>query len=141
MIAARVDIAALRAVAESIVDECNHQVDELGPAAHRAVLDRATCRAIIAVIDLANTWPPTPGPEAIPPRIRQSLDDYNRLGLRPGDCLYGVLANDLRRAFTFADPEVAAAMSAIVLYVNSCLPNACWGSVERVEAWIRRPRT
>jgi hypothetical protein len=138
---ARVDIATLRAVAQSIVDECNHQVDELGPAAHRAVLDRATCRAIIAVIDLADTWPPSPSIDAIPERIRRALDSYQHAGLRPGDCLYAVLTNDLRRAFAFADVEVAASMPAIMLYVNSRLPCECWGSQPIVEAWLRRPRS
>lgn len=140
-IAARVDIAALRAWAQSILDDCNHIVDEVGPSAHRAVLDRMTCHAIIAVIDLANSWPPSTGPEAVPPRIRQALDDYASKGLPTGACLHAVLSNDLRQAFARADVEVAAAMPAILAYISSCLPCASWGSREAVDAWLRRPRS
>lgn len=139
--AARVDIAALRAWAQSILDDCNHMVDELGPAAHRAVLDRMTCQAIIAVIDLANSWPPSTGPEAVPARIRRSLDDYAASGLPTGACLRAVLSNDLRQAFARADVEVAAAMPAILAYISSRLPFGSWGSPEAVDAWIRRPRS
>jgi hypothetical protein len=138
VIAALVDIAALRAVAQSIAEDCDRLVDEVGPAAHRAVLDGMTCRIIIGVIDMRNTWPPSVGAEALPPRIKRALDDYALLGLRTGDCLYAVLCNDLRGAFARADPEVTAAMPAIVAYVNSVLPCVCWGSIEAVESWIRK---
>lgn len=141
MTAALVDIAALRAVAQSIAEECDRQVDEVGPAAHRAVLDGLTCRIIIAVIDMRNTWPPSVGAEALPPRIKRALDEYAQHGIRTGDCLYAVLCNDLRGAFSRADPEVTAAMPAIVAYINSVLPCGCWGSVPAVESWIRRPRS
>lgn len=137
---ALVDIAALRAVAVSIAEECDHQIIEVGPAAYRAVLDGMTARLIIAVIDMRNTWPPDVGPEAVPPRLKRSLDDYAMHGLRTGDCLYAVLCNDLRMAFARADHEVAAAMPAILAYVNATLPCSSWGSAAAVEGWLRKNR-
>lgn len=134
-------ISGLRAIAQGIAEDCDAQVDELGPAAYEAVLTRATARAVIAVIDIHDTWPANVTAAALPPRIKRALDDYAANGLRTGDCLYAVLTNDLRLAFARADAEVSRAMPAILTYITSNLPASSWGTVELVEAWIRRPRS
>ncbi len=74
-------------------------------------------------------------PDRIPPLTRQTLDDYAKHGMQPGDCLRAVLAGDLFAAFARADDLTAAAMPAIVVYVRR-LPAAAWGSYQVVQAWI-----
>ena len=134
-------IAGLRAIAQSIADEAQHQIDGagVGPLADAAYLELATCHAVIAVIDLYGAASQrAPG---IPPRLKRSLDDYAAFGLRTGDCLYAVLTNNMRAAFMRADAETAAAMPAIMTYVCCSLPAECWGDVAAVEAWIRKVRS
>lgn len=78
---------------------------------------------------------------SIPAAQRQSLDSYAQHGLPPGHCLRAVLAGDLFSAFSRADPEVQAAMPAIVAHVRNNLPGGSWGSYEIVDRWIARPRS
>lgn len=157
-------IAGLRAIAQSIADECEHQIDELGPAGLEAVGTRVRCLTVVAVLDseperltaiarLAFRLSPldglamdrlaqaqVDGAVAVPERIKGAIDRYVSAGLRPGDCVYAVLSNDMRVAFARADAEVVAAMPAILRYLNACVPCACWGSPEAVAAWIAKCR-
>lgn len=159
-------IAGLRAIAQSIADECEHQIDELGPAGLEAVGTRVRCLTVVAVLDsaperltaiakvafrlsaldglamdsLAQAQAHVAGAVAVPERIKGAIDRYVSAGLRPGDCVYAVLSNDLRVAFARADAEVVAAMPAILRYLNACVPCACWGSPEAVAAWIAKCR-
>lgn len=138
-----ISIAGLRAIAQSLADESEHQVDELGPAAADAFRGLLACRAIVAVIDLHNAANPLPRHSSaeVPARIRKAIDDYVDHGLRPGDCLVAVLSNDMRAAFARADAEYVVAMPAIMMHLNSSVPVACWGTPDAVHAWIRRPRS
>lgn len=138
---AGISIAGLRAIAQTLAEECERQVDQLGPAAADAFRAVLTCRAIVAVIDLHNAAQPLPSTAQVPERIKRVIDDYVLLGHRPGDCMMAILANDLRAAYSRADVEHVAAMPAIMLYLRSSIPAACWGSYDEVNAWIRRPRS
>jgi hypothetical protein len=57
-----------------------------------------------------------------------------------GRCVSAILAGDLFSAYARADPETRDAMPAIVAYIHSRLPAACYGSEGQVERWIARPR-
>jgi hypothetical protein len=72
----------------------------------------------------------------IPDYIKDSLDLYRDHRCPPGDCLRAVLSNDLLGAFSRADPDTAAAMRSIVMYISNDFPARAWGSPEKVEAWI-----
>lgn len=149
-----VTMAGLRAISQSIAEECDQQSadfgTEVGPAVDEVAITRAKCLAIIVLLDasaerfkaiglmISSTIATPDAPGHMPERTKRALDDYATAGLRTGDCLYSVLSNDLRGAFARADPEVAAAMPAIITYVCSCLPSRCWGSPAAVEAWLRK---
>lgn len=133
------DLASIRIVVESIAEECELQAAEVGPLAQLAMIDATTCRAIMAMIDLgAAARTATREVPELPERLKRSLDDYRQHGLRTGDCLYAVLCNDMRGAFSRADAETTAAMPAILAYIDACLPCVSWGTKEAVDAWLRR---
>jgi len=72
--------------------------------------------------------------------IKQStLDALNRyvVGHVPtGDFLRAVLSNNLVDSFSHADDENLTAMQEIVKHIYFELPSRCWGSPEKVEAWL-----
>jgi hypothetical protein len=133
-----VTLVTIRGLAESIRDNANAVIDEVGLAgAHDEVVQREVCERIIAAIDGAPTLSPT-DPARIPQRIRDGLDRYAHHHLETGNFLRAVLENDLMRAFDRADAEVVAAMPAILAYVRCQLPGNCWGSPEVVSRWLSR---
>jgi len=73
---------------------------------------------------------------AIPPLVRETLDEYVRIGRPPGGFVRAVLENKLIGAYGAADQESTAAMHAIVMYVYHHVPEVCLGSREVVDAWI-----
>jgi len=79
--------------------------------------------------------------ETIPDHMCQGLDDYIERHWKPGGFLLAVLSNDLREACALADYINIKALPVFVAYLHSEAPSACWGSPERVEAWLaaRRP--
>lgn len=79
-------------------------------------------------------------PGRIRPHTKQTLDDYGKHGLPPGDCLRAVLNNDLIGAYRRADDDTMASMPAIVWYVINRLPRGCYGSEAAVEMWIEERR-
>ena len=73
----------------------------------------------------------------IPPTICGALRAYVVDGRRPGQFLQAVLRNDLMDAVTRADAMNLAFLEGIVKYVYNRIPSICWGSKEKVEAWVR----
>jgi len=53
-----------------------------------------------------------------------------------GDFITAVLSNDLREAFGRADNGNQKTMFQIVSYCHNQIPGVCWGSSEKVKAWI-----
>jgi hypothetical protein len=72
--------------------------------------------------------------------IKQTtLDALNRyvVGHVPtGDFLRAVLSNNLIESFAHADDENARAMHEITKYIYNMMPSRCWGSPEKVKAWL-----
>lgn len=64
--------------------------------------------------------------------IRRFVDDR----IPPGGFLTAVLENDLKEAFSRADNESIAGMFEIVAYCYNEIPGVCWGSPEKVLAWL-----
>ena len=75
----------------------------------------------------------------IPENLKVSLDRYANSHIQVGSFLTAVLSNDLMGAFAKADPDSIPALHDIVGYCYNELPGACWGSPERVRAWLTPP--
>jgi len=81
------------------------------------------------------------------------LQDYGQIGIPiltginrfallhepKGDFLTAVLRNDLREAFARADHLNQKVMFQIISYCHNQIPGVCWGSPERVKAWLEMP--
>lgn len=74
-------------------------------------------------------------PARIPPAIRAGLARYANAGIRPGDCMYAVLAGDLFAAWARADPDTWEAMPAILTFIINDLGAPC-GDYLVVDRWI-----
>jgi hypothetical protein len=72
----------------------------------------------------------------VPEHMQGAIRRYIEKGIPPGDFLTAVLSNNLSESFARADLENRRAMFNWVQYLYSYAPNSCWGSPERVKAWI-----
>ena len=62
---------------------------------------------------------------------------YEDHRIKPGDFLTAVICNDLCGAWGSADDENLANLPAFVAYFYNEAPSECWGSRERMLAWLR----
>ena len=69
---------------------------------------------------------------------REALDRYINDHLEPGGFLYAVLCNDLKEACARADVRNRYAIWHIVNHLYNNCPSTCWGTPERVTAWLER---
>ena len=69
---------------------------------------------------------------------KEGIDAYVTDGVQPGGFLEAVLENNLREAFGSADLNNRDALFDIVSYCYNKIPRECWGSPEKVKAWIER---
>lgn len=72
----------------------------------------------------------------IPAHCRDGLIGYIMHGHEPGDFLRAVLENDLKGAVSRADAANRASIANYVAFLYNYAPTPCWGSAERVHAWI-----
>lgn len=73
----------------------------------------------------------------IPPMILEGLKRYIDQRVPTGDFLYAVLTNNLREAVFRADLHSELSLSKIVRWLHWEAPSQCWGSVEKVGAWLK----
>lgn len=66
----------------------------------------------------------------------ETLQRYVNDGVPVGNFLHAVLCNDLQASFIRADEWNRANMFLIVSYCWNHLPDLCWGSPEKVRAWL-----
>ena len=71
-------------------------------------------------------------PERMEPSIRRYIDDK----VLPGDFLQAVICNDLKEAVGRADEENMDNLPAYAAYFYNEAPATCWGSPEKMKAWI-----
>lgn len=76
-------------------------------------------------------------PEHIHNAIRAYVDNHRR----PGQFLQAVIRNDLAEAVARADGENLTNLIAIVGYFYNEAPGTCWGSKEKLEAWLKLGET
>lgn len=70
------------------------------------------------------------------PTTKENINNFVKCGARPGGFLYAVLSNNLKESFGRADLENRRDMFEIVSYCYNEIPNTCWGSPEKVTAWM-----
>jgi hypothetical protein len=75
----------------------------------------------------------------IKPAIQEALRGYIEDRRSVGGFLTAVLENNLTQAFGRADPENLATLYEIVQWVYMEAPAPCWGSPEKVKAWLMSP--
>lgn len=73
----------------------------------------------------------------IPDRMQGAIHRYINNGIRPGSFLEAVICNDLFTAVGKADEENLENLPAYAAYFYNEAPSACWGSKEKMEAWIK----
>ncbi len=73
--------------------------------------------------------------ELIPAHTMYALRNYVDHGVRTGDFLRNVIANNLFGAFSHADLDNRAAIGPLVKYIYNRCPQQCWGSQEAFDAW------
>jgi hypothetical protein len=76
----------------------------------------------------------------IPERMLGGITRYIEDGIPPGDFLAAVICNDLAQAVSRADDENIANIPAYVGYFYNKAPSGCWGSYEKMGAWIKLKR-
>ena len=72
----------------------------------------------------------------LPLHVHRAMLDYVLERRCPGDFLEAVLSNKLKEAVLFADKTNRGAIVEIVSFCMNALPSECWGSDEKVNAWI-----
>lgn len=74
----------------------------------------------------------------IPERVMGAIQRYIEEGCPPGHFLTAVICNDLQEACGRADDENLANLPAYVSYFYNKAPASCWGSPQKMAAWIER---
>ena len=72
----------------------------------------------------------------IPDYTMGALENYIEKRLPPGGFLTAVLEDRLSGAFGRADPSNLSALREIVRWIYMNAPGDCWGSPEKVDAWL-----
>jgi hypothetical protein len=67
----------------------------------------------------------------------ESIDEYIANRRPPGGFLHAVLSNNLMESFKRADEHNQAGLVTIVAYLYYHAPSDCWGSLKKVEAWLK----
>jgi hypothetical protein len=62
---------------------------------------------------------------------------YIEHGIRPGGFLSALLSNDLKETFARADDVNSKCVRNYIQFFYSTAPNACWGSPELMQEWVR----
>ena len=79
-----------------------------------------------------------PDKNLCPKNIVHTIDRYVNNGLQPGGFVTAVLTNDLTSAVMLADSNNLENLPHIVAYIYDSVPSNCWGSKDRVRAWVEK---
>ena len=69
------------------------------------------------------------------PYMKTSVELWVEKGIRPGSFLEAVFANDFAMSAVKADQLNAKYLREWALFCLNELPDACWGSHEKMEFW------
>ena len=84
------------------------------------------------------TYPQIANWHLVPPPMHGGFRRYLDHGIEPGGFLMSVLSNDLSGAVAHADAANRYRLFDIVKFLNGDVPDACWGSPEKVRAWMKK---
>ena len=70
----------------------------------------------------------------------EKLGEYAQHHVSLGHFLTAVLENNLSEAVGHADDDNLRNLPAFVGYLYNEMPSPCWGSPEKVKAWLEAPR-
>lgn len=73
----------------------------------------------------------------LPRQSWDGLQQYITIGRPTGEFLYYVLTNNLMKAVTKADDLNIQRLKDYAIFLDSCAPVGCYGSVAAVEEWKR----
>lgn len=73
--------------------------------------------------------------DGLPEMLQHGAQMWINHGVAPGDFLSAVIRNDLKGACFYADDVNRHRLFEIVRWWYNEPPSACWGSVEKFEAW------
>ncbi|MCP4599259.1 MAG: hypothetical protein GY847_01760 [Proteobacteria bacterium] len=73
---------------------------------------------------------------SIPARMMGPLRRYIEERIKPGDFLQAILSNDLKESCGRADEENLANLPAYCAFLYNEAPAFCYGSREKMEAWV-----
>ena len=76
----------------------------------------------------------------LPEHIRDGAKRYIERGIPPGDFLRAVICNNLKESFARADRINIHRMFDIVSFFYNEAPAGCWGSIQKMERWIKIKR-
>ena len=74
----------------------------------------------------------------IPLYMHEGLINYVVHHIRPGSFLQALISNDLFAAASKADDVNKDHLYEYVVFFYNWSPGACWGSPEKMEAWIKQ---
>jgi len=77
--------------------------------------------------------------QVIPAHMVEAIDRYVEKRTPTGDFLMAVLENNLKEAIHRGDEENVHLLPAYVGYCYNEIPSNCWGSKEKVKAWLAGP--
>ena len=76
--------------------------------------------------------------ELLPADLRPGAQRYIEQGVAPGGFLSAVIGNDLALAMGRADSTNLERLRDIVSFWYNEAPGKCWGSREKMEAWMEK---
>ena len=76
--------------------------------------------------------------ESLPEGLQGGMKRYVEQGIKPGSFMTAVLENDLFGALAQADEMNRDRLYDICKWLYNEAPSQCWGSKEKVEAWIAK---
>jgi hypothetical protein len=68
--------------------------------------------------------------------LKDKIDAYVQQRMPVGNFLFALLSNDLKEAVGRADDTNVRLLREYVIYLYNEIPAACWGSPEKVDAWL-----
>jgi hypothetical protein len=74
----------------------------------------------------------------IPEYMHGGIRRYVEEGKQPGDFLTAVICNDLLRSVERADDTNIRLLARYVMFFYNYTPHDCWGSEDKVKAWIAK---
>ena len=74
----------------------------------------------------------------LPERYREGMKRYIEEHITPGSFLRSMLECDLMGVMGHVDPDMVCELRRIYAWIYNEAPGICWGSPEKVTAWVNK---